>query len=171
MGICEFKSKNTTSSVVASVVKSINCSLMIFFQVAQKASPFSDQESYLQWELWSEDHTLTWWESKTEKRSLPLWKKILYKSSKYGWYFHRLVCGNILYVNTLYSSVGQSDTDISGRPSSYCPPLFIKQVSWAGQVLPFVLSGSTATPCPGRGCMLSGIAVFSGDNLFFMVED
>lgn len=93
------KVKNTTSSVVASVVQSINCSLVIFFHIARKDS-FSDQSLVIYNEFCDPRTTHSPGENQ-KQRSKHFLEKMLYKSSKYGWNFHRLAYGNILYVNTL----------------------------------------------------------------------
>lgn len=124
MEIQEFKSKNTTPSVVASVVQSINCSLVIFFHVARKDS-FSDQSLVIYSECCDPRTTRLPGENQ-KHRSEHFFEKKLYRSLKYCWNFHRLVYGNILYVNTL---VGQSDADIRGCHSSSSPPPLLTQVS------------------------------------------
>lgn len=95
------KVKNTTSSVVASVVQSINCSLVIFFHIAWKDS-FSDQSLVIYNECCDPRTTHSPGENQ-KQRSKHFFEKMLYKSSKYGWNFHRLAYGNILYVNTLFT--------------------------------------------------------------------
>lgn len=169
MEIQEFKSKNTTLSVVASIVQSINCSLVIFFHVARKGS-FSDQSLVIYKECCDPRLQALLVRIRNREASTSSLKKMLYKSSKYGWNFHRLVYGNILYVNTLCRPVRLRHQGAPFLPHP-SPSYKAGQLGWSCFVNG---SGSTATPRPcmrahpqWNCCFLWCQSIFHGGRLAF----
>lgn len=167
MEIQEFKSKNTTPSVVASVVQSINCSLVIFFHVARKDS-FSDQSLVIYSVLWSKDYPLTWWESETQKRAL-LWKKALQIPQ---------ILLEFPQASLRQHSVCKHSCRPVRRRHPWVPFFLLPspsskagQLSWSCFVNG---SGATATPCPcmrahpqWNCCFLWWQSIFHGGRLVF----
>lgn len=115
---------------------------MIFFQVAYKAL-FSSRNLI----IYSEScipRTRCWLRIKNRKSKLFLFEKKVHRASKYGWYAHRLVCSNLLYINTLVFCEPV-------RPRHQWPLsflLFIKQVVWPGPIAtPALCEGTSAVDC------------------------
>lgn len=165
MEIQEFKSKTTTPSVVASVVQSINCSLVIFFHVVRKDS-FSDQSLVIYSECCDPRTTRLPGKNQKQKWAL-LWKKalqipqILLEFPQAGLRQHSVCKHSCRPVRRRHQ---WAPFFLLPSPSSKAG-----QLSWSCFVS--MVLAPQPPPAPVWGHILSGIAVFSGDNLFFMVED
>lgn len=164
MEIQGFKSKTTTPSVVASVMQSINCSLVLFFHVAWKDS-FSDQSLVIYTECCDPRTTRLPGENQKQKRAI-LWKKALQIPQ---------ILLEFPQADLRQHSVCKHSWRPVRRRHQWAPFFLLPspsskagQLSWSCFVNG---SGATAPLAPVWGHILSGIAVFSGDNLFFMVED
>lgn len=165
MEIQEFKSKKNhpiSCCFCNAINKLFTCA---FLPRCSERFFFWSKFSHLQWVLWSKDYPLTWWESETQKQAI-LWKKALQIPQ---------ILLEFPQADLRQHSVCKHSWRPVRRRHQWAPFFLLPSPSFkAGQLSwsCFVNgSGATAPLAPVWGHILSGIAVFSGDNLFFMVED